>query len=324
MRGFLACLLLAAAGQLGGAAAGEGDVDGRPEITVVNPMDGAVVPPGVLHLNYTVSHCPPRSFMTMALDGIDEDALGQGSFFWCKQFMFLAITGLELGEQSMYFILWEGDPTNPDDRVEVAHAFVHFFVKADHGRFFGVREVAIVDAAPTAALFLAPPNRSSVLLQNGAVTLKLVAQNFQPGRREYSFRVTSLSSGEEVETREHLVVVRVAPGRQCFRVSAINDQGEAVGQVDFLCLRALAHPAPDTSCEEAVESITEGLVKKVVVVDDDDCSSSQDISAWCTSCSVVLCAPWEPGAVPPGVNMSASQPDYTAAVTAKLRRISLQ
>lgn len=84
MRGILAYLLLAAAWQLGGAAAaaGEGGVAGPPEIVMVNPLDGAVVTPGVIHFNYTISHCPPNTFITMVLDG--EDALGEGSFFWYR------------------------------------------------------------------------------------------------------------------------------------------------------------------------------------------------------------------------------------------------
>ncbi|KAJ1484590.1 hypothetical protein T484DRAFT_1796565, partial [Baffinella frigidus] len=108
MRGILAYLLLAAAWQLGGAAAaaGEGGVAGPPEIVMVNPLDGAVVTPGVIHFNYTISHCPPNTFITMVLDG--EDALGEGSFFWCKDFMWHGITGLTPGEHSANFVLWEG------------------------------------------------------------------------------------------------------------------------------------------------------------------------------------------------------------------------
>ena len=84
MRRFLACLLLAAAWQLGGAAAatGEGGVADPPQIVMLNPPDGAVVPPGVLHFNYTISHCPPNTFITFLLDG--DDTLGDGSFFWYR------------------------------------------------------------------------------------------------------------------------------------------------------------------------------------------------------------------------------------------------
>ena len=81
MQRFLACLLLAAAWHLGGAAAATGE-GGAPKIVMLNPLDGAVVPPGVIHFNYTISHCPANTFITMLLDG--EDTLGDGSFFWYR------------------------------------------------------------------------------------------------------------------------------------------------------------------------------------------------------------------------------------------------
>eukprot|EP00290_Baffinella_frigidus_P030103 CAMPEP_0180237088 /NCGR_PEP_ID=MMETSP0987-20121128/30156_1 /TAXON_ID=697907 /ORGANISM="non described non described, Strain CCMP2293" /LENGTH=296 /DNA_ID=CAMNT_0022203417 /DNA_START=131 /DNA_END=1018 /DNA_ORIENTATION=- len=264
----------------------------------------------------------------MVLDG--EDALGEGSFFWCKDFMWHGITGLTPGEHSANFVLWEGVPTPGGARVEVAHTGVHFQVVQDHGRFFGVRDVTIVDAAPTAAFFRSPANRSSVLLdQDGTVTLRLVAQNFVPGQRDFAFRITHLASGEEVETRAHSLALRLQPGRHCLEVSAVNDQGEQVGLSDDLCFRALPTPTPDASCDAAGESISQGLVKSIVIVDDRDCSAALKLAEWCSSCDVVLCAAWELEGpededAMSTVNLTASAEDYSKAVNAKLRRISLQ
>jgi hypothetical protein len=202
-----------------------------PEFTILSPAQGAVLSPGVIHFNYTLSHCPPSTFVTMEMDG--ENILGENAFFWCQEFIWHGIQYISLGNHSVMWIIWEGNPMRIEGRVALGSAHTYFTVRPDHGRFFGVRDVTIVDAAPTAAYFRAPANHTSVLLgADGSLSLRhvpspaagvapcscaragthaargalrgscwpgrsgrLVAQNFVPGTDEFSFRVTALSNG---------------------------------------------------------------------------------------------------------------------------------
>ena len=159
----------------GGLARAQGTAkDGSaPEFTILSPAQGAVLSPGVIHFNYTLSHCPPSAFVTIEMDG--ENVFGDNAFFWCQEFIWHGIQYISLGNHSVMWIIWEGNPMRIEGRVALGSAHTYFTVLPDHGRFFGVRDVTIVDAAPTAAYFRAPANHTSVLLgADGSLSLRHV------------------------------------------------------------------------------------------------------------------------------------------------------
>ena len=185
-------------------------------IDILSPARGAVLPGGVVHLNYTLSRCPPGAHITVHLDG--NQLGGDDSHFWCKPdnpgqgpprpagavFMWHGVTGgLAGGPHEVHVVLHE-------QTVARAHANVHFEIHEGHGRFFGVNHTTLVDGAGTAAFFLFPANRSVVREDPAGISVELLAQNFLPGRNGYSFRVALDSMPDDVvEAVDTLIAQRL-------------------------------------------------------------------------------------------------------------------
>lgn len=96
-------------------------------IAIKWPIPGSVHSGGVTHFNYTISECPPNSYIVFHLDNTRVG--GENGIFMCSPFMWHGMTSLEPGIRKAYFTL------HVFNEVEsLAHASTYFEVVSSPGR----------------------------------------------------------------------------------------------------------------------------------------------------------------------------------------------
>ena len=91
------------------------------------PVPGSVHPGGVAHFNYTVSECPPNSYIIFHLDNTRVG--GEYGVFMCNPFMWHGMTSIEPGIRKAYFTLELANRVEP-----LAHASTYVEIIPSPGR----------------------------------------------------------------------------------------------------------------------------------------------------------------------------------------------
>ncbi len=104
-----------------------GAEDPNISISIQWPVPGSVHPGGVAHLNYSLTDCPPNSFVTFHLD--DVRVGGESGIFMCSPFMWHGMTSIEPGLHKAHFTLHVLGQAEP-----LAHASTYFEVVPSPGR----------------------------------------------------------------------------------------------------------------------------------------------------------------------------------------------
>lgn len=314
------------------AACAQGDA----KVEILSPAPGAVVTGGVVHLNYTISYCPPDSHVSVYLN--DVQLGGDDSVFWCKRtpgegpplapgsaFMWHGLSGVQTGSSTAQIVLYQG-------KVALSHANVHFDVVEGHGRFFGVNHTTLVDGHGTAAYFRSPVNRSTVRYDPNGIVFELLSLNFIPGLNGYTFKISADSAPQDVlESNTHEIFLRLNPGTHCLTAHAFNaDLASTVGTGDKVCLRVVppelvamgGGPPPD--CQLFKNTLGGVSMKYGLIIDTPKCEISLAMAAACSSCNLILCAPQEGDGPQEEVEEVFSRDMYRAHAHARVRKVAMQ
>ncbi len=101
--------------------------DSKLNISIQWPVPGSVHPGGVTHFNYTLTECPPNSFVTFHLN--DVRVGGDNGIFVCFPFMWHGMTSMEPGLYRAHFTLHMLGQAEP-----LAHASTYIEVVSSPGR----------------------------------------------------------------------------------------------------------------------------------------------------------------------------------------------